>query len=289
MSAATRPLRAVVGRSYRLSRAVARARMARAVPTGASPLVVCSMGKTGSTALARALADATGEHVFQVFRLDRVEAEAAERRYRAAHPTAAPGPVPFPGALHLWESAFLARRPPRPDAPWRVIVPVREPVAQAVSAFFHALDGRGVTTIDPASARRDLLDEGWLERPARWFDREIGPTLGIDVYAVGPAPVAMPVEVSGAGVRLLVVRLEDAATTPAALGRFLGRPGPVPVPARNEASGRRYADAYGAFVAAPGLPAAALDAAYGSEYARYFYSASEIAAFRTRWGAPDRR
>lgn len=259
--------------------------MARAVPASASPIVVCSMGKTGSTALARAIAAATGERVFQVFRLDPVAAAAAEARYRATHPRRSPGPAPFPGALHLWESDFLARRPPRADAPWRVIVPIREPVAQAVSAFFHACAARGRTTLDPVTARRELLAEGWLDRPARWFDREVGPALGLDVYATGEAPVATPLELGSDTVGLLVVRLEDAAATPDALGRFLGLGAPVAVPPRNAASTRDYADAYRAFFVAPGLPVEVLDATYGSQYARHFYSAREIAAFRARWGA----
>ena len=69
------------------------------------------------------------------------------------------------------------------------------------------------------------------------------------------------------------------------LGRFLGRDGPVPVPPRNEASTRAYAAAYRAFTADPSIPDEALDAAYGSRYARAFYSDAEIAAFRARWGA----
>jgi len=285
VSSAARPLRAVVGRSYRLSRAVAQLRMARAVPTGSSPLVVASMGKTGSTALARAVATATGEYVFQVFRLDPDGARAAEARYRAAHPVRSPGPAPFPGALHLWESSFLARRAPRPDAPWRVIVPVREPVAQAVSAYFHALAARGVTAIDPHAARAGLLAEGWLDRPARWFDREVAPILGFDVYSVGSDSGSGVLTAADANVRLLVVRLEDAPTLPAVLGQFLDLAVPVPLPARNTASDRTYADAYRAFTENPGIPLTALDAAYDSRYARRFYSDAEIAAFRDRWSA----
>ena len=192
------------------------------------------------------------------------------------------GPAPFPGALHLWESAFLAGRPPRPETPWRVIVPVREPVAQAVSAYFHALHARGVTEIDPGRARAELLADGWLDRPARWFDREVGPVLGIDVYVTDRAPDPAGLELGSPTARLLVVRAEDASSVPTALGRFLGRNGPVPVPPRNEASTRAYAAAYGAFTADPSIPDEALDAAYGSRYARAFYSDAEIAAFRAR-------
>src|SRR4029077_1724323 len=117
-------------------------------------------GKTGSTALARAISDALGARVFQVFRLNADELRAAERRYRDGHPRGRPSsPAPFPGALHLWESEYLLRRPPTPEAPWTVVTTVREPVAQAVSAFFHARGQRGALDDDTAvaSLRDDFL------------------------------------------------------------------------------------------------------------------------------------
>ena len=112
--------RRIVGQSYAASKQLALWRMPRTEP----PLVVFSMGKTGSTAIARAIRDATGDPVFQVFRLEPERLAQAERRYRAAQPRA-----PYPGARHLWESAFLLRRPPRADAPWTVVTTVREPIA----------------------------------------------------------------------------------------------------------------------------------------------------------------
>ena len=82
---------------------------------GGSPVVVFSMGKTGSTAIARSVQDATGGRVFQVFRLEPARLAEAEERYRAQRkdaPRPAGDAVAFPGALHLWESEYLLRHLP---------------------------------------------------------------------------------------------------------------------------------------------------------------------------------
>jgi len=270
--------RRLVGQSYPASKRLALWRMRRTEP----PLVVFSMGKTGSTAIARAIHDATGDPVFQVFRLSPDLVTDAERRYRATEPDA-----PFPGARHLWESEYLLRRPPTASAPWTVITTVREPVAQAVSAFFHASGRRAYLDGDRSVAQ--LVDElvagDWTRPPVRWFDREFRSAFGIDVYeqpfdvAAGHAVIETP------AVRVLLLRQESFAAAPIALGRFLGRAGPVPVPARNEASTKSYGGRYAEFVASARLPPAVLDAAYGSRYARHFYADREREGFRRRWAA----
>ena len=128
--------------------------------------------------------------VFQVFRLDAERLAEAEQRYRARSRRArrgrGRGRLPFPGALHLWESEYLLRHPPTPAAPWTVITTVREPVAQAVSAFFHGARVAACAAIrrrrrSSRSSRRSS-HEDWIRAPLRWFDREFAPALGIDVF-----------------------------------------------------------------------------------------------------------
>jgi Putative capsular polysaccharide synthesis protein len=273
--------RRLVGQSYTASKQLALWRMRRTEP----PLVVFSMGKTGSTAIARALHDATGDPVFQVFRLEPVRLAQAEQRYRAAQPRRSFGGASFPGARHLWESAYLLRQPPRADAPWTVVTTVREPVAQAVSAFFHGRGRRPQTggVQDVTQLVAELVAGDWVRPPLRWFDREFAPALGVDVYghafdpAVGHAVIETP------ALRVLLLRQENFASAPAALARFLGRPDPVPVPPRNEASTKGYGPRYAEFVAAARLPDDVLHKAYSSRYARHFYADSEREAFRRRW------
>src|SRR5256885_5934227 len=179
--------RAIAGRSYVISKHYAMWQMRGDADRR---IVVFTMGKTGSTAVARALSQATGQRAFQVFRLNATELAGAERRYLASQRVArAAGeratPVPFPGALHLWETEFLLRHLPTREKPWDVITTVREPVAQAVSAFFHGGRRSGAlrNDSDVASLTERMLAEHWLGMPMRWVEREVFPTLGVDVFA----------------------------------------------------------------------------------------------------------
>jgi hypothetical protein len=223
--------------------------------------------------------DATGTRVFQVFRLDAERLAQAEARYRAS---ASP---PFPGALHLWESEYLLRTPPSVTAPWTVITTVREPIAQAVSAFFHGSPRRRLLERSPSveELATVLVDEGWVRTALRWFDREFAPALGIDVYDEAFDPACGYAVLSRPAVRVLLARQENLRDAPEVLGSFLGRPDAVPVPARNEGASKEYAARYRDFLSNVRLPAAVLDQAYNSRYARHFYADGELEQFRRRW------
>ena len=270
-------LRRLAGRSYFVSKRYALARMRRREP----PVVVFSMGKTGSTAIARAVQDATGDRVFQVFRLEPERLAQAEQRYRAgAHPGGQ-----FEGALHLWESEFLLRRPPSPEAPWTVITTVREPIAQAISAFFHGSGRRGTAAgaAGSGSVLDELVEERWVREPLRWFDREFHPALGIDVFGQPFDPAVGHAVIEAPSARVLVLRQENLAGAPEVLGEFLGLARPVAIPARNEAGSKDYAGSYRDFLASVDVPGVVLDQAYDSRYARHFYADTELAGFRRRW------
>ena len=271
-------VRGIARRSYFVSKHYALRQMRRREP----PIVVFSMGKTGSTAIARAVQDATGDRAFQVFRLVADRLVEAEGRYRAsAHP-------PFGGALHLWESEYLLRRPPTAAAPWTVITTVREPIAQAVSAFFHSGPRRGLLRADVSTdtLAETLLAEHWVRAPLRWFDREFAPALGIDVFAEPFDTEGGYRVITTPSARVLLLRQENLGQAPSVLARFLGRSEPVPVPSRNEATTKEYAAQYRAFLAAVKLPAPVLEQAYSSRYARHFYADSELEQFRRRWTGP---
>jgi hypothetical protein len=256
-----------------------------------APIVVFSMGKTGSTAIARAVQEATGQRVFQVFRLHAERLAQAERRYRANNRLAkregrVRGAIPFPGALHLWESEYLLRNPPTPAAPWTVITTVREPIGQAVSAFFHGRGSRGTPDDSVEALTAALVDQGWIREPLRWFDREFAPAMGVDVFEHRFDPARAFGLVETPAVRVLLIRQENLDAAPEALGSFLGLDRPVAVPKRNEAAAKGYADAYEKFLAAVRLPTAVRDEAYGSRYARHFYADSELVRLHERWSGP---
>ena len=72
--------------------------------------------------------------------------------------------------------------------------------------------------------------------------------------------------------RLLLLRQESFDRAPDVLARFLGITSPVAVPRRNDGTAGPLAEAYRRFLASPHLPAALLDEAYDSPYARHFYA-----------------
>ena len=234
-----------------------------------------------------------------MFRLDAARLGPAEERYRAraaANPNAGrpAGAVAFPGAYHLWESEHLVRHPPTPSAPWTVITTVREPVAQAVSAFFHAVRRSDALTSD---AGRELPDsetvagltqrfasENWVRAPLRWFSREFATAVGFDALAHPFDPATGWGVVENPAVRLLILRQESLDAAPAALASFLGLADPVVVPRRNDGATGQFAQIYRGFLSAARLPERLLDEAYDSRYARHFYT-KEIDAFRRRWSS----
>jgi hypothetical protein len=277
--------RSLLGRSYALSKRVALARMARRRD---APVVVFSMGKTGSTAVARAVQDALERPVYQVFRLDASRLREAEARYRArpiATTARAESGVAFPGAYHLWESEYLVRHPPTPGKPWSVITTVREPVAQAVSAYFHALRQSGGLETSPtvAALTERFVAEKWVRAPLRWFEREFNRPVGVDALAAPFDPGAGYAVVETPAVRLLLLRQESFDRAPGVLASFLGLPAPVAVPRRNDGASGAFAGAYRRFLDEARLPPGLLDEAYDSPYAHHFYDTAEIAQFRRQW------
>jgi hypothetical protein len=194
--------------------------------------------------------------------------------------------VAFPGASHLWESEHLLRHPPTPDAPWTVITTVREPVAQAVSAFFHAARRSAPEQIVPAEVPalvERFATDGWARIPLRWFEREFQGAVGFDALAEEFDPEVGWGVVETPAVRLLVLRQESFDRAPSALATFLGLGDPVEIPRRNEGATGPLAAIYQRFLADAALPSSLLDEAYESEYATHFYANDEIARFRRRW------
>lgn len=275
----------------RLRFAAARNRAVRAMARTAAPrIVVFTMGKSGSTAIARAVEAHLGVRAFQVFRLEPGALAAATARFEARNPRGE-GPTlhrHFPGALHLWEAEFLQDHRPTEAEPWIVCTTVREPVAQAVSAYFHGSEHAHrarSTDVDPSEVARAIVDQGWLRRSVRWFEREFIPALGIDAFAT-PFPHDRGWDVlTSRAARVLLLRQENLDAAPSALQALLGSDGVVPVEPHNVGSAKAYGSAYDAFLRRGRFEPDTLDWAYGSRYARHFYTEAELSSFRDRWGS----
>ncbi|MFZ6003774.1 MAG: putative capsular polysaccharide synthesis family protein [Actinomycetota bacterium] len=243
----------------------------------APAVVVFSMGKVASTAVVGALQRAGCRPVYKIHLLLPENVRRAEERYRRTDPTALP--------RHILHASHVMRHLPTPAERWLVVSVVRDPVMRSVSEFFQS--GARLGRLHDETTTRELLERFCVEHgipgTIDWFERELEPTLGIDVYEHPFDPASGFTIIDTPAVKLLVLRQESLAAAPRALSLFLGLDRPVEVPRENVASDKSYAGLYESVVAGVRLPHAALDLAYDSRFARHFYSPAEIEAMRARW------
>lgn len=168
----------------------------------------------------------------------------------------------------------------------RFVTLVRDPVAQALSAFFENLHRRrdGLTDKSPPEAliERFLAEAGFPRRLA-WFDTEFKAQLGIDVMA---APFNRQKRVLRMPRRRLVVLRTDCPDQikERVLSQMLGRP--ITLKPRNVSAEKPYAAAYATLRASLVLPAETADLVYESAYARCFWTDEERALLRAWWLDP---
>ncbi len=174
----------------------------------------------------------------------------------------------------------------------KVITLVRDPVATNLSGLFHnyawwprELKARCAET---APACLEALGDYFLNHypqsvPETWFDMEVKPLYGIDVYAQPFDAQRGYAIYRNEFADVLVLKLEKLnACAPAAFREFMGLDD-FRLVESNTADDKTYADLYKAFRRDLALPADYLERMYGSRYARHFYSAEELAAFRGKW------
>jgi hypothetical protein len=302
---ADRVLRPLAYRHYPLARRYELATLA--VSRWTCPVLVYTMGKVGSSSLARSLEKAAPE--FDVLHFHRLVPERLARAddlYREAARRHGGTPAAQMGrARHVWLGQYLSRRidrgPPGGNR-WTVITLIRDPVARNTSSFFQNLFFRvGYDWAEQLQSKsldavvadlgRLFLDsyarEDWWalskdENFLTWFDDELRQTFGIDVLAE-PFPTDIGFKIyEGPRARVLLIRLEDLdGCAPAAMQAFLGLPA-FELQRRNVAAGKRYASLYRRFVESVELPAEYVDRLYGSRVARHFYTERELESFRNR-------
>lgn len=239
------------------------------------PTVVMGIAKSGTSAVAAALREAGVPRVFQIHSLLTRSLAEVERDYRVRNPGRRPH--------HVWDAQYLAHRPPSPEAPWQVVVTVREPVGQLIAAFFQTAERRGElagATVDSLLAR---FDHDFTAMVLWWCDLQVRDGIGLDLYAHPFDPAVGHATVERDDLRALVIRRESLDRAPDALAAFLGRPDPVELPRTNVAADKAYAALYTEFLEAIRPSDEVLDRAYDSELVRHFYAPEEIAAFRDRW------
>ncbi len=254
----------------------------------AKPVVVYSPGKTGSTSVDAAIRGATGRPVLHAHRTTPVAISAA-RRTRVA----AGAPV---RSVPDWRGDIVRHLIEHDPRGCDIVSITRDPVARAVSAFFHAAPAfgylDGLSQGEP-SREADLLDAitgrflASHVHPAsmHWFNWELARATGIDVCRMATPGSGGARQFSNRRTRLLVIRYEDLnSRAPATVAEFLGVED-LQIPQLNVSSKKRTGALYELFRNSAVLPDWYLTAMFQGRATRSFYTPEEIAGFRASWMA----
>jgi hypothetical protein len=184
-------------------------------------------------------------------------------------------------------SAVLAR--PHPKKKWKIITLVREPIARNISALFHDLDEyipgshNNIYSIPYEELFQAFLEKVNHELPLTWFDIELNPLFGVDVYA-SPFPKEKGYQTySSERADVLLIRMEDLTRVfSKAMSEFLGIENTELV-FENQAKDKAYFRLYQMFRERVTLPGDYIEKMYCSKFARHFYSEVEIQTFTSKW------
>ena len=236
------------------------------------PIVVYQMAKVGSSAVVEALQRA-GLPVFHIHRMNAEHLTRMQERRRALD-------------WDPWEPSAsdrlglrMRRKVMDHDRRVAIVSFVRDPVARNISSYFEWLHlvWRGEDVLERVPLDR-LLD-GFHERfphdeALTWFDDEMLPVTGIDVYSA-PFPPSGHVVFEREKKRLLILKAElsDAGKSEA-LSSFLGR-GALTIAPVNQTAGKATGAAYQRFQKELRLDRNYLSRMLDSRYARHFYTPEE--------------
>jgi hypothetical protein len=178
---------------------------------------------------------------------------------------------------------------------WKVITPIREPVARNVSAFFQSIE-----KYYPAYKEykyKEAVLESFLNNynhkwPDMWFEQEL-----MDVFEFDPFLVPFNHK-KGYNIyevkhgKILIIRLEDAERVIAkSVGRLVKKYGMKMARSnmlRVRHNGTRVGKIYQEFMENAQLPEDFLDEVYSMKYAQHFYSKDEIKKFKEKWRGRNR-
>jgi hypothetical protein len=183
---------------------------------------------------------------------------------------------------YIGENQLINRR-------WKIITLVRDPVARNISGFFESIAFtipdlyrriESITTSELLDAFMKMIEH---EVPLTWFDLELKPFFGIDVYST-PFPKGKGYKIyTDEMADMLLLRVEDLSKTfSVAISEFLGIDG-VKLISANTAKEKGYYDLYKKFVDNVELPPSYLEKMYDSKFCQNFYTEEEIQKFYAKW------
>jgi lipopolysaccharide biosynthesis protein len=255
-----------------------------------NPIIVYQMGKVGSMSVVRSLEKAFKKlslnipvhHRHILNNLDEIEQAIRKER-----------PNPDETLAEIQEGKKLLKFiQGNSSQRWNVISLVRDPVARNVATFFQNLpeivpDWKQKTkkgTLDVVELQKTFLNMKSIHgAPDHWFDDQLKPVFGVDVYS-SPFPKELGYKIYKGpfNADVLVIRLEnlnDVAKD--AIYDFLGLKD-LMIVHTNTTESKEYAHLYQEFKKLP-LPTEYLERIYNSKVSRHFYTADELEKFTILW------
>ncbi len=193
------------------------------------------------------------------------------------------------GRYNSWHALWMYHQVIEKKRPVKIISLVREPVAHALSHFFHNLDTIMATPNAHKHSTMEALQKAFitehLPRMGRfnWFKEEMLPAIGINVYEYPFIPEEGHQQISVDNIDLLLLKTEISSEAKEnALASFLNLPS-FKIRRANEGSEKDYGTAYADFKKQFVLPRSLLETIYSEPYAKHFYSDAERAGFINKW------
>lgn len=242
------------------------------------PTLVYTMSKVGTTSVALSLVE---QGVHPVFHMHYLRPENIIPRFiaRIAGPHSQ---YTAPLAYRIYKEFILGQRK------INVITAVREPLSRNISSFFQMGYRFFKSEQEFLNASFEELRELYFDVfPANegesWFDFELSPALGVDVYSEPFDHKKGYALFENKNIRLLVLKIEtDDLLKEIVVKRFLNLER-FKLNRKNDSSEKAYKNKYSFFKRNIVFSESYLDEVYGSRYVRHFYSPREIEAFRKRW------
>jgi hypothetical protein len=247
------------------------------------PIVIFSMGKTGTTSLAAALEHAARRPVVKAHALSDAGIDArlakADRLAIVARPR------------FLWSCQEIARSL-HTGGTWDILCGVREPVALAVSDHFYGLQlqqeqgHRPWIADDNPAAHVEAIEQNLRDNfiNTDWFNSELRTVTTIDVYDTPFDSSVGHAHYEADRFRALLVRAEDLPRVGGpAVADFLGLNESPAIGHRNSGTSNDPDSPYRRFVERGALSPELVDEVYATKMAQHFYTDEERATFRRRW------
>ena len=271
-------------RNYHLAKWYNLLRLQRTHTDSEVGIIIFQMGKVGSTTIWESLKQTSvGLPIFHVHVLTPEKIKTVENRNRDRWNQ-------FRNPQQLWHSLFLSKKLKKTQnlqQKWKVITLVREPIIRNISSFFQtrkllsAEDQQKLTNSNDTEELVNLFLTQYYdhEAPLTWFDMQLKPVFGIDVfekefptdagYCIYPGDIA----------DVLLIRLEDLNRCHTqAFKEFLDIDN-FQLKNANIAKDKDYSQAYTKLRRSKTLPATYIDRMYQSKYARHFYTDEELDRF----------